>query len=354
MKRNELTIKKLINKLYKSNELEWEELLYILNHIGEYGKEYLIQKAHETRMKVYGDRVFMRGLIEFTNYCKKGCIYCGIGAFNKNVDRYRLGLEEILLCCDEGYKLGYRTFVLQGGEDNFYSDDKIEEIIEEIKNRYKDTAITLSIGEKSYESYEKYFNAGVDRYLLRHETASKELFEKIHTNSNYENRIQCLWNLKKIGYQVGAGFMVGIPTQTKEDLIKDIFFLKELDPEMVGIGPFIPHKDTVFHNEEGGTLEDTIIMLALLRLFLPYVLLPATTALGTIHPFGREQGIKAGANVVMPNLSPIGVREKYSLYNGKICTGDEAAECRGCIQNRIEKAGFSVDMSRGDNIKWRR
>lgn len=343
----------LIDKLYETNNLEYDELAYLLQNIEETGKDYLIEKAHETRMKVYGDKVYMRGLIEFTNYCKKGCKYCGISGANKNIDRYRLSLEEILLCSEMGYNLGYRTFVLQGGEDNHYSDDMIIDVITVIKTKYPDVAITLSIGEKSYESYERYYKAGADRYLLRHETASRELFDRIHTNSNYNNRIECLWNLKKIGYQVGAGFMVGIPTQTKEDLAKDLLFLKELDPEMVGIGPFIPHKDTIYKDEQGGTLEDTITMIALTRLFLPSSLLPATTALGTIHPLGREQGIKAGANVVMPNLSPTSVREKYSLYDGKICTGDEAAECRNCIEKRIVSSGFSIDMSRGDNIKWR-
>ncbi len=343
----------LIDKLYKTNNLDYDELVFILDHIEESGKDYLIEKSHETRMKIYGDKVYVRGLIEFTNYCKRDCKYCGINASNKNVERYRLTVEDILQCCDVGYNLGYRTFVLQGGEDDYYLDNMIVGIITEIKDKYPNAAITLSIGEKSYESYEKYYKAGADRYLLRHETASQKLFERIHTNSNYDNRMECLWNLKKIGYQVGAGFMVGIPTQTKEDLARDILFLKELEPEMVGIGPFIPHRDTIYRYEKGGTLRDTITMIALTRLFLPYSLLPATTALGTIHPLGREQGIKAGANVVMPNLSPTKVREKYSIYDGKICTGDEAAECRSCIENRIVSSGFSVDMSRGDNIKWR-
>lgn len=348
-----MKIKKLIDKLYETNNLDYEDLVYILENIDESHKKYLIEKAHDTRMKTYGDRVFMRGLIEFTNYCNKACKYCGISAANKKVDRYRLSLEDILYCCEMGYKLGYRTFVLQGGEDPYYTDDIIVEIVTAIKAKYPDAAVTLSIGEKPYESYERYYKAGADRYLLRHETANPELFEKIHTNSTYDNRIECLWNLKKIGYQVGAGFMVGIPSQTKADLAKDLVFLKELDPEMIGIGPFIPHKDTIYKDEQGGTVEDTTTMIALLRLLLPYSLLPATTALGTIDPLGREQGIRAGGNVVMPNLSPTNVREKYSLYDGKICTGDEAAECRLCIENRIVSSGFSIDMSRGDNIKWR-
>ncbi len=348
-----MNIKNLIDRLYESNNLDYENLVCILENIDKSDKEYLVEKAHETRMKIYGDKVYMRGLIEFTNYCKKACKYCGISATNNSVDRYRLSLKDILYCCEMGYKLGYRTFVLQGGEDTFYTDDKIVEIVTEIKAKYPDAAVTLSIGEKPYESYERYYKAGADRYLLRHETANPELFEKIHTNSTYDNRIECLWNLKKIGYQVGAGFMVGIPSQTKADLAKDLVFLKELDPEMIGIGPFIPHKDTIYKDEQGGTVEDTTTMIALLRLLLPYSLLPATTALGTIDPLGREQGIRAGGNVVMPNLSPTNVREKYSLYDGKICTGDEAAECRLCIENRIVSSGFSIDMSRGDNIKWR-
>jgi biotin synthase len=253
-----------------------------------------------------------------------------------------------------GDKLGYKTFVLQGGEDEFYTDDKIIEIIKEIKNRFPHSAVTLSIGEKSYESYKKYYDAGADRYLLRHETASEELYKQLHSNMSFQNRIQCLYNLNDIGYQVGAGFMVGLPNQKNEDFVKDILFLKDLNPHMVGIGPFISHIDTPLANKENGTLEKTVIMLALTRLFLPYVLLPATTALGSIDTFGREKGLKAGANVVMPNLSPTDVRKKYALYDGKICTGDEAAECRKCIEGRINKAGFSIDMSRGDNINWKR
>lgn len=347
-------MRKLIDKLYKENYLDKNQLLDLLDQINEETKAYLIEKAHKTRMKIYGDKVFMRGLIEFTNYCKRDCIYCGIRASNKKANRYRLSLEEILSACKEGDRLGYKTFVLQGGEDDFYTDDRMVEIIREIKKSFPESAITLSIGEKPYEAYKRYYDAGADRYLLRHETASKELYKKLHPKASFGNRIECLWNLKKIGYQVGAGFMVGLPEQTNEDFVKDLYFLKELQPHMVGIGPFISHKDTPLANKENGTVEKTVILLAIIRLLLPKVLLPATTALGTIDPLGREKGLKAGANVVMPNLSPIRVREKYSLYNGKICTGDEAAECRNCIEGRIARAGFSIDMSRGDNINWRR
>ncbi|MCD3217996.1 [FeFe] hydrogenase H-cluster radical SAM maturase HydE [Clostridium botulinum C] len=347
-------MRKIIDKLHENNNLNRQELLYLLNNINHENKEYLISKANETRFKYYGDKVYMRGLIEFTNYCKNTCTYCGIRAFNKNVDRYRLSLDEIMDSCSEGYKLGYRTFVLQGGEDNYFTDDKIVEIVTKIKSNFPECAVTLSIGEKSYHSYKKYYNAGVDRYLLRHETASKELYEKLHPGMSFENRRKCLRDLKEIGYQVGAGFMIGIPGQSNEDYVEDLLFLKELEPHMVGIGPFIPQSHTPLGKEKGGTVEQTVLMLSIIRLLLPQVLLPATTALGTIHPMGREMGLKAGANVVMPNLSPTSVRKKYALYDGKICTGDEAAECRMCIQNRIEKAGFNLDMSRGDNRLWRR
>ena len=347
-------VKELIDKLYKNNMLERHELLYLLDNMKEEDRKYLMDRACETRIRHYGRKVYMRGLIEFTNYCKRDCVYCGIRASNKKADRYRLSLEQIISACEQGYELGYRTFVLQGGEDSFYTDDRIVEMVTEIKKRFPLCAITLSIGEKSYESYKKYFDAGADRYLLRHETASEELYNKLHPRASFKNRIQCLKDLKAIGYQVGAGFMVGLPGQTNEDYVKDLMFLKELNPHMVGIGPFIPHKDTPLAGEKGSTVETTVTLLAIIRLLLPGVLLPATTALGTIDPFGREKGLKAGANVVMPNLSPKEVRKKYALYDGKICTGDEAAECRRCIEGRIANAGFCVDMSRGDNKSWSR
>lgn len=347
-------MKKLIDKLYKNNNLEREEFLNLLNNITEEDKIYLTQKADIIRKNFYQNRVFLRGLLEFTNYCKRNCIYCGIRALNKNAERYRLADEEILKSCEMGYELGYRTFVLQGGEDEYYSDDKIIKIISNIKEKFKDVAITLSIGEKSYESYKKYYDAGADRYLLRHETASKDLYEKLHPNASFENRIECLWNLKEIGYQVGAGFMVGLPAQTNENYVEDLLFLKKLNPEMVGIGPFISHKDTPLANEKNGTLEKTTTLLSIIRLLIPEVLLPATTALGTIDSKGREKGLKSGANVVMPNLSPVYVRKKYSLYDGKVCTGEEAAECRNCIENRINRSGFILDLSRGDNVLWKR
>ncbi|ENJ9655296.1 [FeFe] hydrogenase H-cluster radical SAM maturase HydE [Clostridium botulinum] len=347
-------LKEIIDELYEKNNTSNDKLLYLLNNIDKDSKKYLISKSHKTSLKYYDNKVYLRGLIEFTNYCKNSCLYCGISCRNNNAQRYRLSKEEILNCCRKGYSLGYRTFVLQGGEDPYYTDDKIINIVKSIKNLFPDCAITLSIGEKDYDIYKKFYEAGADRYLLRHETASKNLYEKLHPDMSFENRRRCLKNLKEIGYQVGAGFMIGLPKQTNEDYVNDLVFLKELKPHMVGIGPFIPHKDTVLKNQSAGTLQKTTTLLALIRLLLPEVLLPATTALGTINPMGREEGLKAGANVVMPNLSPTNVRDKYMLYDNKICTGDEAAECRKCIENRINNAGFSLDLTRGDNILWRR
>lgn len=298
----------------------------------------------------YGKSVFLRGLIEFTNYCKNDCYYCGIRCSNKNAERYRLTKEDILNCCDQGYDLGFRTFVLQGGEDPFFTDDRICDIVSAIKLKHPDCAVTLSIGEKERASYQAYFDAGADRYLLREETSDNEHYHYLHPESlSMTHRQNCLFTLKNIGYQVGCGIMVGSPMQTPEAIIKDLRFMQELKPHMIGIGPFIPHKDTKFANMPAGTLTDTLHLLGILRLMFPDVLLPATTALGTIHPLGREMGIKAGANVVMPNLSPTGVRGKYLLYDGKICTGDEAAECRMCMQRRIESTGCHVDISRGDH-----
>ncbi len=347
-----MNIKNIIDKLYESNNASREELVFLLDNLTEKDKDYLVEKAHETRMITYGNTVYMRGLIEFTNICKKNCVYCGIRRENKNADRYRLSLEDILECVEIGDRLGYKTYVLQGGEDDYFTDERMIEIIKAIKSKYPDNAITLSIGERSYESYKRMFDAGADRYLLRHETATKELYESLHPGASFEERRKCLRDLKEIGYQVGAGFMVGLPNQSTNDLVNDLLFVKEFEPHMCGIGPFIPHKDTPLRDEKGGTVEDTTTILALVRLLLPNVLLPSTTALGSIDPIGREKGIKAGGNVVMPNLSPTSVREKYSLYDGKICTGDEAAECRKCIEGRINKAGFRVEITRGDNVAW--
>ncbi len=344
----------LVDKLQKDEFLTSAEFKSLLENRDEKLKDYLFSKALETKIQNFEDKVFMRGLIEFTNYCKNNCLYCGIRRSNNNVIRYRLSKDEILNVCKEGYELGYKTFVLQGGEDNYFTDEIMEDIIKQIKYNFPTCAVTLSLGERNYESYSRLFKAGADRYLLRHETASKRLYEKLHPNMSYDNRIKCLNDLKKIGFQVGAGFMVGLPEQNDDDLIEDLFFLKSLNPHMVGIGPFIPQKDTPLNNEIGGTVEKTLILLSLVRLMLPKVLLPATTALGSLDFLGREKALKAGANVVMPNLTPLSVRDKYILYDGKICTGDESASCRLCIESRINKSGFKIDMSRGDYKNWRR
>lgn len=343
-------MKQLIDKLYTTGSLEADEYKVLIDNRDAESSEYLFEKARAVQLTHYGDGVYLRGLIEFTNYCKNDCYYCGIRKSNQNAVRYRLTKEQILDCCSTGYELGFRTFVLQGGEDGYYTDERMITIIQSIKSSYPDCAITLSIGEKSYDTYKAFYEAGADRYLLRHETAETEHYNKLHPLSlTLENRKQCLYDLKEIGFQVGCGFMVGSPFQTTDALVKDIMFIKELNPHMVGIGPFIPHHETPFADQTAGTLELTLFMLGLIRLTLPTVLLPATTALGTIDPKGRELGILAGANVVMPNLSPVDVRKKYMLYDNKICTGDEAAECRFCLQKRIESIGYHIEVTRGDH-----
>ena len=345
-------MKELIDKLHQEQMLTAEELHRLLANRSEETDQYARNLANQVRQEEYGNKIFVRGLIEFTNYCKNNCFYCGIRCGNQHVQRYRLTEEEILKCCRQGYELGFRTFVLQGGEDVFFTDDKIVQIIRGIKKEFPDCAVTLSIGEKSEESYRAYRDAGADRYLLRHETADPRHYKRLHPpGMSCEHRKNCLRVLKKLGYQTGAGFMVGSPLQTVDDLVEDFLFLKELDPEMVGIGPFIAHKDTPYCCEKNGTLDDTLFYLALIRLMLPEVLLPATTALGTIHPKGRELGVLSGANVVMPNLSPVSVRKKYMLYDGKICTGDEAAACRRCLEQRMEQIGCEVVTDRGDHKK---
>ncbi|SJZ70882.1 iron-only hydrogenase maturation protein HydE [Cetobacterium ceti] len=347
-------LKKLIDKLYINNNLNEAELLFLLKNLDDDSRNYLIEKAYHTRLKSYGKTVFFRGLIEISNICSRNCFYCGIRAENKNVQRYRLSKEEILLSCEKGYQLGYKTFVLQGGEDAFFKDEVLVDIIKSIKIKYPENAITLSLGERSYESYKALYEAGADRYLLRHETANKALYHSLHPNMNFENRIQCLNNLKEIGYQIGAGFLIGLPNQTLNDFVQDLKFLKNLEPHMVGIGPFIPQKDTPLRYEKGGDAYTTITMLAIIRLLLPDVLLPATTALGTIDPESRNKAFKAGANVIMPNLSPFECRKKYALYDGKVFTNGEAAEEKKKIDENIRQAGFEPVMSRGDNIKWKR
>jgi len=342
----------LTEKLIRDHTLAREEYARLLEASGDPEvRSRLSREAVRLRKLYYGDKVFTRGLIEFTNYCKNNCYYCGIRCQNPHAKRYRLSREEILDCCENGYGLGFRTFVLQGGEDPFFTDERMTEIIREIKTRYPDCALTLSIGERSFESYRRFREAGADRYLLRHETADEAHYRKLHPeNLTLANRKRCLRDLKALGYQVGAGFMVGSPGQTSAELAEDLCFLEELQPEMVGIGPFIPHHETPFAEAEAGSVDLTLFLLSVIRILLPKVLLPATTALGTLDPQGREKGLLAGANVVMPNLSPVKNRKQYDLYDNKICTGEEAAECRECLAHRVESVGYRLVTERGDAV----
>ena len=351
-------LKEIILKIKRGEKPDYQELLYLVSArrtVTADVREWMYSLARETAVSVYGHDIYLRGLIEFTNYCRNNCYYCGLRRDNRSVNRYRLTKEQILDCADKGYALGFRTIVLQGGEDLSYRDEDICAIVRSIKEHHPDCALTLSIGEKSRESYQKYFDAGADRYLLRHETANAAHYRRLHpAELSMENRMRCLRDLREIGYQIGAGFMVGSPGQTDACYADDLAYLYDLRPHMIGIGPFIPHHETPFREEPAGTLEDTLYFLACLRIMFPEVLLPATTALGTIHPRGREMGVLAGANVIMPNLSPGDVRKDYLLYDGKICTGDEAAECRHCMERRMAGIGYRVVTSRGDHAGFLR
>ena len=339
----------LLNRLAEEHRLalnEYEELIACRT---SFLTEYAAALAVKARKEIYGKSIFIRGLIEIGNICKNDCLYCGIRKSNHHCERYRLTADEILNCCEEGYALGFRTFVLQGGEDGYFDDDFLCKLLQTIKGRYPDCAVTLSLGERSRESYEKLRRAGADRYLLRHETADREHYEQLHpATMSFEERMRCLSDLKDLGYQVGCGFMVGSPYQTASHLAKDLKFVEQFSPDMCGIGPFIPQTDTPFGKEKAGSLELTCYLLSLLRLIKPNLLLPATTALGTIHPLGRELGIKAGANVVMPNLSPSDVREKYALYNNKLSDGAESAQCKAELVSRMKSIGYEIVTDRGD------
>ena len=345
-------IRELIDRLCAEHSLSLAEYAALVASMDAEGAALLAQRAVAVRRAIYGDAVYTRGLIEISNICKNDCLYCGIRRSNPHVQRYRLTPEQILACADEGYTLGFRTFVLQGGEDAFFTDEALGGIVSGIKRRHPDCAVTLSMGERSRESYRRLFDAGADRYLLRHETADRAHYESMHPPAmSFENRMRCLEDLRAIGYQVGCGFMVGSPGQTPETLARDLKFIETFKPEMCGIGPFIPHHDTPFRDAPAGTLEQTLFLLSVIRLIHPPVLLPATTALGTIHPRGRELGILAGANVVMPNLSPLAVRRQYELYDNKICTGEESAQCRGCLDRRMQGIGYRLVVDRGDAKK---
>lgn len=344
-------MKNLIDKLEKNQILSKEEFVRLLAISEKDDIDYLTERAKCIRDDIYGKRVFIRGLIEISNYCKNDCYYCGIRRSNKNAQRYRLSKEQILSCCENGYELGFRTFVMQGGEDAFFKDEVVYDIVSSIKERYPDCAVTLSLGERSTESYRKMKEAGADRYLLRHETFDNTHYNKLHpVELDPENRKRCLRDLKALGYQTGTGIMVGSPYQTLENIAEDLLFIKESNPEMIGIGPFIPHKDTPFKDFESGTMEMTLRLISILRLLCPKALIPATTALGTISPQGREKGILAGANVIMPNLSPKEDRKKYMLYNDKLSDGEEAAEGLNKLKESMRKIGYEIVEDRGDCI----
>lgn len=339
----------IIGRLRQEHTIDKDGLAVLLATEKQECLDELYAQARETAQSIYGNKIYIRGLIEFTNYCKNNCYYCGIRRGNDRVSRYRLTEEDILSCCEAGYGLGFRTFVLQGGEDPYVTDERICALVAAIRARYPDCAVTLSVGEKSKESYQAYFDAGANRYLLRHETADEAHYRALHPPElSFANRRRCLYDLKEIGYQTGCGFMVGSPHQTVETLYEDLVFIQELKPQMVGIGPFIPQRDTPFGQMPAGTCDQTIRLLSIIRLLHPPVLLPATTALGTIHPEGRERGILAGANVVMPNLSPQKVRGKYALYDNKISTGEEAAEGLMRLKERMEHIGYRIVTERGD------
>ncbi len=346
--------KQLIDRLDREHTLTVDEYEYLITAQTDELAEYAASLADKRRREIYKNEVFVRGLIEIGNLCKNDCFYCGIRRSNKVCDRYRLTKEEILDCCKTGYELGFRTFVLQGGEDAYFTDERLCGIVSAIRSEFPDCAITLSVGERSRESYQALYDAGANRYLLRHETADYTHYQKLHpTEMSLENRKKCLFTLKEIGYQVGSGFMVGSPYQTLENLVSDLRFLQELKPDMIGIGPYITHAETPFADFPSGTLHLTLRLVAILRLMFPDALIPATTALGTIDPNGRELGLKAGANVVMPNLSPVRFRKLYDLYENKICTGEEAAQCRGCLEKRVESAGYRIVTSIGDRKGWK-
>ncbi|MDO4419879.1 MAG: [FeFe] hydrogenase H-cluster radical SAM maturase HydE [Ruminococcus sp.] len=339
----------LLDKLSDTQSLTLDEYKFLVDNFSAKNADYAAKLAVEKRKEIYSNSVFIRGLIEISNICKNDCYYCGIRCSNKNADRYRLSKEEILGCCKTGYGLGFRTFVMQGGEDPYFTDEIMCGIVKSIKEKYPDCAVTLSLGERSKESYQKLFDAGADRYLLRHETADSCHYAKLHPeNLTLENRMDCLKNLREIGFQVGCGFMVGSPYQTTEHLAKDLKFIEEFKPDMCGIGPFIPHKDTPFKDFSAGSASLTCYLLSIVRLINPSVLLPATTALGTLSDNGREKGILSGANVVMPNLSPEITRAKYELYNNKLSTGAESANGLETLRRNLSAIGYEIVESRGD------
>ncbi len=343
------TLERLVEKLEATRSLSKNEYKMLLDGYSPQLSELITQKAVRIRERIYGKSVYVRGLIEISNICGNDCLYCGIRRSNTKCDRYRLTKEDILLCCEEGYRLGMRTFVLQGGEDGYYNDVILTDIVAAIRQKYTDCAITLSMGERDPESYKALYLAGANRYLLRHETADETHYGKLHPEEmSFRNRMNCLKVLREIGFQTGCGLMVGSPYQTMDTLAKDLKFIEEFQPQMCGIGPFIPHHATPFAREPAGNVELTCYLLSIVRLIVPNVLLPATTALGTADADGRQKGLLSGANVVMPNLSPLSVRKKYELYDNKISTGEESAQAVELLRRKIAECGYEMAIDRGD------
>ncbi len=342
-------MKELIERLERERDLTNAEFAVLLDQSSGADRDFLFERARAVRDAHYGRKVYIRGLIELTNYCKNDCLYCGIRKSNASCERYRLTKEQILSCCESGYALGFRTFVLQGGEDGWYTDERMTDIVRAMRQAYPDCAITLSLGERGRESFKRLYDAGANRYLLRHETADEAHYARLHPVSmTLTHRLQCLRDLKEIGFQTGAGFMVGSPYQTTECIVRDFRFLQELKPQMVGLGPFIPHHATPLKDFPAGSTERTLLCLSIVRLLLPNVLLPATTALATIDGDGRIKGMNAGCNVVMPNLSPLEDRSKYLLYDNKASSGEEAAESLRALREHLAAAGYEVVIDRGD------
>lgn len=341
----------LIERLYREQTLAPDELRYLLSETTPEDLAFIQAKAREVTQSRFGNRIYIRGLIEIGNCCRNDCYYCGIRRSNRNITRYRLDEETILACCSEGYDLGFRTFVLQGGEDNYMTDDRVTSILSAIRKKFPDVAITLSLGERATQSYEQFFKAGANRYLLRHETHHPDHYRILHPAPlSIANRLRCLDDLKAIGFQTGTGIMVGSPGQTIDHLVEDILFIKAFRPQMIGIGPFLPHHETPFAKATPGSMEQTLLLLSIFRLMHPAALIPSTTALATLAPDGRERGILSGANVVMPNLSPPHQRSNYALYDNKASMGAEAAEGLKLLEQKLNSIGYTIDKSRGDYI----
>jgi biotin synthase len=344
-----MTNRELIDELNKNKSLTFADWKVLMETFSDEDRTYAAEIARDIALQRFENKIYFRGIIEFTNICKNDCLYCGIRRSNNCLSRYRLTKDDILTSCEVGYKLGFRTFVLQGGEDGYFNDDRMSDIVSEIHSCYPDCAITLSIGERTRESYQKLFDSGAERYLLRHETADEMHYRKLHPPElSWQHRKQCLYDLKEIGYQTGCGCMVGSPYQTAECLAKDMMFMSEFKPHMIGMGPFIPHRDTPFRDFQTGSTETTLFLISLCRIMLPNVLLPATTALGTVRGDGRQLGVKAGANVIMPNLSPLEVRKKYMLYDNKVGTNDESEESIQKLKKQMKQIGYEIVVDRGD------